>query len=40
MPGDQFGFGVVTGWRPTALAALMKTCINAGRQCDADGRPS
>jgi hypothetical protein len=35
-PGDEFGFGFVAGWRPSALANLVRTCINAGRQCDAN----
>jgi hypothetical protein len=38
-PGDEFGFGFgfVAGWRPSALANLVRICINAGRQCDANG---
>lgn len=38
--GEDFGFGFVSGWRTTALSRLVGTCINAGRQCDAQGRPS
>lgn len=35
--GAGFGFGFVAGWQPSALAELLKQCVNAGRQCDATG---
>ncbi len=39
-PSNQFGFGFVSGWKTTDLAHLVNTCINAGRQCDTQGRPT
>jgi len=39
-PDEEFGFGFIAGWQRAALAKLLKTCINAGQLCDANGSPS
>ncbi len=36
--GSTFGFGFISGWQPSSFAKLIKTCINAGRQCDTYGK--
>ncbi|GLY29382.1 DUF1996 domain-containing protein [Kineosporia sp. NBRC 101731] len=37
--GGTYGFGVVTGWQPTILRALVRNCINAGEHCGENGTP-
>ena len=39
-PGSaaDFGAGFVSGWKRSTLARLVKTCINAGKQCGVDGQ--
>nr|WP_269811008.1 DUF1996 domain-containing protein [Kineosporia rhizophila] len=38
--GQDFGFGVVTGWQPKVLRDLVGDCINAGEHCGETGSPN
>ncbi len=40
LDGEDFGFGVVTGWQPKALEQLVEDCINAGEHCGESGWPN
>lgn len=40
LDGEDFGFGVVTGWQPKALKQLVGDCINAGEHCGENGHPN
>ncbi|WP_269328237.1 DUF1996 domain-containing protein [Kineosporia mesophila] len=38
--GGDYGFGVVSGWQPKVLRALVRDCINAGEHCGENGTPN